>query len=339
MLSEEVFEAVLDTQVDPEIGRNDTGTFLFLNLVTLETKFKIPPSARRRVSREGTRQALLKGVGDHVHWSKRLSDIRISGDTVTAMFEDGVQVDGTVLIGAEGSNSKTRQFLLPNSYHNYQLPVRFVGVSLDMTLEQVAPLRALDPLLFQGCHPDTGVYLWVSMLHVPQAEDLDKVYRVQINLSWTVKDANDEVPPDSSTRLQQMKSKALGFHPTLKTVIDGIPTGTEVLEIKLADWPCQQWDNRGLVTLAGDSAHAMTMYRGEAANHGILDASELLAQLQRVQCGDVSLQSALNEYETAMRERAATAVLLSRQACLDAHDFHGLNANSAVLKRRAITGV
>jgi hypothetical protein len=36
-------------------------------------------------------------------------------------------------------------------------------------------------------------------------------------------------------------------------------------------------------------------------------------------------------YETEMRERTRRAVLLSRQACLDAHDWDQLNEDSAIL--------
>lgn len=84
------------------------------------------------------------------------------------------------------------------------------------------------------------------------------------------------------------------------------------------------------------AAHAMTMYRGEAANHGILDAYSLCRALQGVHTGAKSQKDALDEFETAMRDRAEPAVLLSRQACLDAHDYASLNEDSAVLKRRAI---
>lgn len=285
------------------------------------------------------RRALLESVKEHVKWSKRLVDIETIEDGVVAMFDDGTEAKGSVLVGAEGSNSKTRQILRPDAYRNYQLPVRFVGVSIDMSAEQVKPLRSLDPLLFQGSHPETGVFLWVSMLDVPDKATSKFLYRVQINLSWTVRNIEDEVPNDRTQRLQQMKARASGFHPSLKSALDGIPDGTEVLEIKLADWPCQEWDGRGCITLAGDAAHAMTMYRGEAANHGILDAYELLKRLQSVQNGEHSLGMALEFYEQGMRERTAAAVLLSRQACLDAHDFNGLNEKSAVLKRRAISQV
>ena len=80
----------------------------------------------------------------------------------------------------------------------------------------------------------------------------------------------------------------------------------------------------------------MTMYRGEAANHGILDVYHLVQSLETVQDGRKPQKQAMEEFETELRQRTNAAVLLSRQACLDAHDFNGLNQHSAVLKRRAI---
>lgn len=42
------------------------------------------------------------------------------------------------------------------------------------------------------------------------------------------------------------------------------------------------------MTMAGDSAHAMTMYRGEGADHGILEAALLMEQLKKIQAGEIS---------------------------------------------------
>ena len=80
----------------------------------------------------------------------------------------------------------------------------------------------------------------------------------------------------------------------------------------------------------------MTMYRGEAANHGILDVYHLVQSLEMVQDGRKPQKQALEGYEAELRQRTNPAVRLSRQAWLDAHDFNGLNQHSAVLKQRAI---
>ena len=343
MLAPGVMQEVEGVQVDPAVGRNDNGNFLFLNLSNCETKFRIPPSERRRVNREKLRAVLLEGVKDHVRWSKRLCKVEVGENDhgVKAYFEDGTSVSGALLVGAEGSNSTVRKFLCPANYRNNQLPIRFVGSGVDMTKDQVAPLRALDPLLFQGCHPDTSCYMWVSMLEVPEINGTagtDKErYRVQINLSWPVKSNEDEVKVENEERLRDMKRRASVFAPVLKTAVESIPDDAPVLEIKLADWPCPDWDNRqGRVTLAGDAAHAMTMYRGEAANHGMLDAYHLCQALKKISTEEQPQQDAIDQFEQAMRARTSRAVLMSRQACFDAHDWARLDEKSAILTKRAV---
>lgn len=331
-------------QVDPNADQDGLGKFVFINLETLEPKFRIPSNERRRVNREKLRRVLMRGLSDKVHWNKALADIQESEDGVTAIFADGSQAKGAIIVGAEGTNSRTRKYLTPNNYKNTRLPVRFVGSAVDFTEDEVRPLREVDPLLFQGCHPKTGNFLWVSMLDTPVAngtKGTDKEhYRIQINVSWRVGSEEDETKATDAERLADMKQRAEGFHPILRDAVDSIPEGSQVLEIVLQDWPCYDWNNRdGRVTLVGDAAHAMTMYRGEAANHGMLDAFRLWEKLSRVYGSGMPLKQEVDNYEKEMRDRTSTAVLLSRQACLDAHDWAGLNENSAVLKRRAVRGV
>jgi 2-polyprenyl-6-methoxyphenol hydroxylase-like FAD-dependent oxidoreductase len=331
--------------VDPEVGRHDTGKFLFINLKTLETKFRIPPNERRRVNREKFRKALFDGVKEHIHWGRKLVYVRTQVESkeegVTAYFEDGTSADGTLLIGAEGSNSQTRQFVAPNTYHNEPIPVRFVGVALEMTPSQVKPFRDIDPLLFQGCHPETANYLWVSMMSTPESNGSsgteNEHYLVQINISWLKDGVVETEANTNASRLEEMRRRADDFHPLLRDAIHSIPDGTPVIEVAMQDWPCLPWDNHdGRITLVGDSAHAMSMYRGEAANHGILDAQHLATAISKAYSGKISMKTAIDQYEHEMRERTSVAVLLSRQACLDAHDYNGLNENSAVLRRRAL---
>lgn len=294
------------------------------------------------MSRDRFRRILLDEVRDHVHWRKRLIRIEEAEERVVVHFEDGTNSEGALVVGAEGSNSRTRQHLAPDTYENIQLPVRLVGAAVDLSPGEVKPLRAIDPLLFQGCHPTSGNYLWVSMLQTPgsngTAGTSHERYRVQIVMSWPMRTAEDEVKATNAERLVEMKRRADDFHSVLRDVVHGIPDTTEALEIVLQDWPCLGWDSRrgGRVTLAGDAAHAMTMYRGEAANHGILDALKLFQGLQSVYRGRKQLEELVGEYETELRTRATAAVLLSRQACLDAHDWASLNEGSAILKRRAI---
>ncbi|RDA91856.1 hypothetical protein CP533_3674 [Ophiocordyceps camponoti-saundersi (nom. inval.)] len=345
MLDGPTLEAIDEVQVDPDVGRNDTGNFLFLNLASLDVKFRVPPNERRRVNRQRLRKALLRGVADDVHWGKRLVGVEpLSAGAVRAVFADGSDARGRLLVGGDGSGSPTRQFLVPDGHANYKLPVRMMGVALDLSPADAQPLRELDPLLFMGCHPETGNFLWVSVLDTPETNGSggtpSEHYRVQVIISWRVADEDaDPVPTttDDADRVAEMKRRAGGFHPRLRSVVDNIPPSTTVTEIALQDWPCQAWDNQGgRVTLMGDAAHSMTMYRGEAANYGILDVWHLSRAIQAIRSGRKTQSQAITDYEAEMRQRSVPAVLLSRQACLDAHDYRSLDENSALLKKRAM---
>lgn len=50
--------------------------------------------------------------------------------------------------------------------------------------------------------------------------------------------------------------------------------------------------------------------------------------------GEIEQDKGIALYEEEMRERTSEAVLLSRQACFDAHDWKSLNADSAIIARR-----
>jgi 2-polyprenyl-6-methoxyphenol hydroxylase-like FAD-dependent oxidoreductase len=266
MLPADVLSRIQDVQVDPDVARKDKGNFLFINLATGEPKFKIPPSVRWRVNREKMRKALLHGIEDRVHWDRKVVDVdpKTLPKKVRLVFDNGSSVSGMMVVGVEGSRSTVRQVLRPDAYRNALLPIRFTGVAIDLSPEDIKPLRSMDPLLFQGCHPNTGAFFWFSTLETPFVNGTigtdNERYRAQICMSWPVNTPDDEVPVTDEGRLTNMKHRAEGFVPLLRNVVQSIPEGTPVLEIKLADWECLDWDNsNGRITLAGDAAHAMTM--------------------------------------------------------------------------------
>ncbi|GAB7356228.1 hypothetical protein MBLNU459_g7047t1 [Dothideomycetes sp. NU459] len=345
-LPSDVLSRIEACQVDPDVAVHDTGNFLFLNLEDSSVKFKIAPSKRWRVKREKMRLALLQGIEEHVHWDKRVVGIsRPTAENPMAEVEcaEGSTFRARIVVGVEGNNSMVRRTLRPDAHQTNQLPIRFTGVAVALTPEQAKPLRELDPLLFQGCHPETGTFFWYSTLETPASNGTEHSekprYLAQINMSWPVKGPEDEVKTTDEERLANMKRRAQCLAPVFERAVTEIPDDTSVLEIKLADWECLDWDNAGgSLTMAGDAAHAMTMYRGEAANHGLLDAYHLSRALKDIFDG-VSQKATIDAYESEMRKRTQVAVRLSRQACIDAHNWENLNENSAVLTKRAIPNV
>ena len=193
------------------------------------------------------------------------------------------------------------------------------------------------------------------MLDTPETNGRDD-YTVQINLSWPHNSSADDVPATDAEKLENMRRRAKDLHPTLRRAVELIPDGIEVVEVGLKDWPCLEWDNFACVTLIGDAAHAMTMCmllflfllinlrhlirkdRGEAMNHGIVDVGDLMDQLTLWKQRKKTMKEALDTYEDTMRGRASSAVLLSRQACLDAHNFPAIKEGSPLLAKRAQSG-
>lgn len=310
------------------------------------------------------RRALLAGIEDRVHWGKRVVGVDTSTlpGRVQLVFDDNSdsegRVTGKMVIGAEGSRSLVRRVLRPDAYSNEQLPIRFTGVAVDLTPAEIEPLRAMDPLLFQGCEPESGTFFWFSVLETPLGNGTAGTgaerFRAQVCMSWPVRSEDDEVASTDEGRLANMKKRADGFTPFLRDVVQDIPQGTPVTDITLADWECLDWDNRdGRITLAGDAAHSMTMCmsvcyclvfsfhadcldRGEAANHGLLDAFNLVQAIDKIYSGQATPKQGLDEYEEEMRKRTRRAVRLSRQACHDAHTWERLNKYSAILTKRSI---
>jgi 2-polyprenyl-6-methoxyphenol hydroxylase-like FAD-dependent oxidoreductase len=146
----------------------------------------------------------------------------------------------------------------------------------------------------------------------------------------------DAIPKTNSERIAMMKERAKDFAEPLRSIVMDIPDDMDyTTPLRLGDFPCRDWDNRnGRVTLAGDAAHAMTMYRGEGANHGILDAALLVDELKKIQKGEIDQKIAIDSYEAEMRPRTHAAVLKSREAALVAHQWDQVTAESAVIGAR-----
>lgn len=62
-----------------------------------------------------------------------------------------------------------------------------------------------------------------------------------------------------------------------------------------------------------------------------MDAAKLVTALNSFRGGTATLKEAVDGYEAEVRGRTAPAVLLSRQACLDAHDWKSVENGESVL--------
>lgn len=102
-----------------------------------------------RADRAKLRDWLLTNV--NVHWGKRFTHYEQDQDSVTAFFEDGTSYSGTVLVGADGINSRVRDQLLPDpGLRPKNLPVGIIVGELSANEEQLKRWQKLANSFFIG---------------------------------------------------------------------------------------------------------------------------------------------------------------------------------------------
>ncbi|MFL6122605.1 FAD-dependent monooxygenase [Actinophytocola sp.] len=208
------------------------------------------------------------------------------GDGVTALLSDGTPLRGTVLVGADGINSRVRQALLGDG------PPRYCGYT-SVRARTAAPAAYPHGVVAGGEH----VHLFCAPIGRGQ------VY-------WTAKvTAPVGVwPAMTATRAHAaVVAELAGWHPVIRNMV--ADTGPDVLVTDVADRdPVPQW-TFGRVTLLGDAAHPMSPSVGQGAGMALEDAVVLAANLR----DHHDPTAALTAYNAVRAPRTAQVVQLSRR--------------------------
>ncbi|KAK4224216.1 FAD/NAD(P)-binding domain-containing protein [Podospora fimiseda] len=346
LLPEDLFlrlpEAYVDRVAVQVEGR--ASTFPFFDLSTGELKAATPKAAegeRIRVTRDKFRRLLATGLD--IQWGKAATSFITHNDgSVTVNFEDGTSHDGTIVVACDGGNSRIRQQLFPD-HQKHQLPIRLMGLKLDYTPEQIEPLRKLDPYFLQGCASQNDSFVYFSTLNAQgNTQPPSTHYTTQLAISWPVRPnffsspSPIPFPTTNPARLSLIKSFASTWSDPFKSLALSIPENTEIKCLELSDWvPPKNFRTKGSVALLGDAMHPMVMYRGEGANHAIVDVLEFVEEVLPYVYGE-GLRDALDRFEDKVVPRVRAGVLASRQACYDAHQWDRISGESPLLSRRAM---
>lgn len=193
-----------------------------------------------------------------------------------------------MIVACDGGNSRIRRHLIPGQ-ENYQIPVRLIGVKLNVTPEEAEPLRQLDPYFLQGTASQNDSYLYFSgrslqfsfslihahRLHIvldAPSNDGDNsnsdqgTYSCQVIVSWPVRGgffgspSPIPVPDTDEGCLLLMKRFASTWADPFRSLILSIPAETEIKRLNLSDWPPpSNLRTSGSVALIGDALHPMAM--------------------------------------------------------------------------------
>ena len=169
-----------------------------------------------------------------------------------------------------------------------------MGVKIDVSPEQIEPLRQLDPFFFQGTSSENDSFMYFSsrssIASTPKEQPTDQPrtdtpnptqpvldapantdersdkYTCQIVVSWPFRagflgnPSPTLVPPTNEGRLDLLSMLAKTWAEPFRSLVLGIPRGTEVKTLDLADWPPPRGAHgSGRVVLMGDAFHTMTM--------------------------------------------------------------------------------
>ncbi|KAK7990523.1 hypothetical protein PG990_014803 [Apiospora arundinis] len=312
-------ERIQSVQTDPAHVPDPNGVMPVYNAETGELMKDLPAPFSRRLQRK--KWIDLLGTGIDIRRGKVLHKIQEDGNTVTAIFTDGTQETGDLLIGAEGAHSLTREYLVGKE--EAQLIPSEVVASFSLTKldkEISLSLRNVHPRYCVLFHPN-GTFAFYSV-HDATSDDPAQ-WTWLLTQSWRSSESSHLQGPAIVT---DMKERASLFASPFREAFQAIPEGAPSWHNRLSNWPTKPWDNRGgKITLIGDAAHPMTFHRGQGLQNAITDAVSLLQHVREMKAPTrEALAGAVKNYEKELWPRGNEAVLASEDNTNMVHDWESM---------------
>lgn len=233
---------------------------------------------------------LERGVAPgSIAFNHRLIALEEKRDSMRLVFDNGVEVDADIVIGADGIGSKVRGYVLDPE------PPRFVG---SVAYRAIFPTEALRGLEIPDCTKWWGSDRHILVYYMSGKRDEVYVIGVVPRPEW-----ESDAASLPSSREELFKDFA-NFHSDLLRVIE-VTTDVSV-------WPIfdrernDRWSG-GRIVLLGDACHPMRPFMAAGGAMAIEDAailSRCLAQFD-------TPAEAFRWYETARIDRVADAQRIS----------------------------
>ncbi|KAK3645381.1 hypothetical protein LTR56_009108 [Elasticomyces elasticus] len=325
VLPEHLRKRIKEPRVDPHCEMAELPVPHF-NGATGEIIARVSSDVITRVSRKKLRRFLTEGEDLEIEYGKTLRRVTVDSRGVSVQFDDGSQARGDMVIGADGSHSKVREYLVGVEAAKCE-PIGLTMVNHaagNYTPEQARILRAFHPIVQLSIHPTKQMGALLAALDIP--DDNDPVtWKFQNYTSWWGPPFARDLE-DPAVRLKHVKETMSQFPEPFRTGWLALGDDTILPIYPGQQWaPTDAWDNRdGRVTLAGDAAHSMLPHRGQGLNNAIKDASDLVDAIKLVVSGEQSLGDLITAYEEEMRPRGAKDVALSLEQAEKSRDWDRL---------------
>lgn len=266
-----------------------------------------PGPAGLGVNRLTLREILLTGIEDIVHFGKKFDRYEELGDgCVRAHFTDGSSVDGSLLVGADGTRSPVREQLVPDAVIDELGWAVHGRTPLTDDLLAGTPAELIDSFNRVIAADGTSMSVATCRTASPNPSPLTEIPGY---LSWTVSAPGPRLGGGSPPELHELVTATVaGWAPGIRRIVAEAEVPATFLLAITSARPVAPWQAPA-VTLLGDAIHTMSPGRGDGATIALRDA-QLLTDL--LASGKQATAAAKAEYERQMLDYGFAAVAASR---------------------------
>ena len=245
------------------------------------------------VSRAELQNMLMDEFGhDNIHLGKKMLSMQQNDHDVTVCFADGTEITTDLLVGADGTHSITRAYVLGEYVER-----RYAGyVNWNGLVDISADLAPADQ--------------WTTFVGEGKRASLMPVAHNRFYFFFDVP-LEAGLENNRSEYKKLLKSYFDGWCSQVQNLIDSIDeqktNRVEIHDIEpFADF------YKGRVVIVGDAAHSTTPDIGQGGCQAMEDAIYLARALQ---INTLGVEDALKRYQNKRNERTAEMVLRARKRC------------------------
>lgn len=275
----------------------------------------------------------VRQLGGEVMWEKKAAGFEVLGEQTRVNFEDGERMDVDLLVGADGSYSGVRRFILEQKdtatagerwLPDFMGITGLYGISKPVRSERATAehrdshLIVLDRgFIATGPIPD-GKIRWDLLLpeaQPPAASEINQEVKPEAGgEAWQARIVPGPYPPSSTIDLLRMHKGV--YHPYSGSFGALLDTATRIIRTPMRQrvWKADEihWGSNVLI---GDAARTMLPTSGQGTGFAIEDATVLASQLLRsIESGEGDLRKALAEYARLRQKRSTKMATVAASA-------------------------
>jgi salicylate hydroxylase len=251
----------------------------------------------------GLATAVRRRDPDAIEVGRDCVEVLDGGDGVAAVFADGSELRGDLLVGCDGIRSRVRAALHPDESPRYTGYVAWRAL-IPYSRVAASALPAGSAVVYGPRK--------VIVRYRLEPRRLLNVAAFAQRVAWTEEGWN--VPADPAEPQKLFADWHAGVRDTLAALTPG-----ELFRWGLFDREPIDAYARGAIALLGDAAHPMLPFLGQGAALALEDA----VVLARALAAEPAIPRALERYDALRRPRGSEAVLESRAAARRLHGEEG----------------